>query len=222
MGLDMYLYAERSAPGLTTTATVEDDEYVAGYDFQPADERRRYRDAITLAGLAAQADAASPHATIRVKGVTPPPFGPRTPLVDVCVGYWRKANQIHGWFVDHVQGGEDRCQSTPVTRAQLEELRNECQYVLGSTRLVPGQVVRGVALHMDGTYGVREEPMLVDGQQLYDTRIAMDRLPTREGFFFGGTAYDEGYWRDLEDTIVIITRALSAPEDTTFSYHASW
>lgn len=26
------------------------------------------------------------------------------------VGYWRKANQIHKWFVDNVQGGVDNCQ----------------------------------------------------------------------------------------------------------------
>ena len=25
------------------------------------------------------------------------------------VGYWRKANHIHKWFVDNVQGGNDDC-----------------------------------------------------------------------------------------------------------------
>ena len=25
------------------------------------------------------------------------------------IGYWRKANQIHNWFVENVQGGEDDC-----------------------------------------------------------------------------------------------------------------
>ena len=25
------------------------------------------------------------------------------------VGYWRKANHIHKWFVDNVQNGEDDC-----------------------------------------------------------------------------------------------------------------
>ena len=24
-------------------------------------------------------------------------------------GYWRKANQIHSWFVENVQNGEDNC-----------------------------------------------------------------------------------------------------------------
>lgn len=42
------------------------------------------------------------------------------------VAYWRKANQIHGWFVDNIQGGVDECQESPVTREQLDELRQLC------------------------------------------------------------------------------------------------
>jgi len=35
------------------------------------------------------------------------------------VGYWRKFNALHAWFVDNVQGGVDECQSTIVTKKQL-------------------------------------------------------------------------------------------------------
>ena len=38
------------------------------------------------------------------------------------IGYWRKANQIHRWFVDNVQGGVDDCGDYLVTKEQLEEL----------------------------------------------------------------------------------------------------
>lgn len=37
--------------------------------------------------------------------------------------YWRKANAIHKWFVDNVQAGTDDCGTYPVSRDQLEELR---------------------------------------------------------------------------------------------------
>jgi hypothetical protein len=37
--------------------------------------------------------------------------------------YWRKSNQIHKWFVDNVQGGEDDCGNYFVSREQLEELK---------------------------------------------------------------------------------------------------
>lgn len=32
------------------------------------------------------------------------------------VAYWRKANQIHRWFVNIVQGGEDDCNPYEVTK----------------------------------------------------------------------------------------------------------
>jgi hypothetical protein len=45
------------------------------------------------------------------------------------VGYWRKANAIHAWFVDNVQGGVDECQESPVTREQLQTLFKLCEAV---------------------------------------------------------------------------------------------
>lgn len=37
-------------------------------------------------------------------------------------GYWRKANAIHKWFVDNVQGGSDNCAEYIVSTAKLERL----------------------------------------------------------------------------------------------------
>ncbi len=50
--------------------------------------------------------------------------------VEVEVGYWRKANHIHKWFVDNVQGGEDECRPHEVYDEHLEELRRLCKEVL--------------------------------------------------------------------------------------------
>lgn len=44
--------------------------------------------------------------------------------------YWRKANQIHRWFVHNVQGGEDDCRRYPINREQLEELLRLVKSVL--------------------------------------------------------------------------------------------
>ena len=38
------------------------------------------------------------------------------------IGYWRKANAIHRWFVENIQDGDDRCQLSYVERDQLAEL----------------------------------------------------------------------------------------------------
>tara|TARA_R100000278_G_scaffold110920_1_gene88296 strand:- start:582 stop:1043 length:462 start_codon:yes stop_codon:yes gene_type:complete len=46
------------------------------------------------------------------------------------VMYWRKANAIHGWFVDNCQDGIDDCQRTHVSVEQLKELRDLCQRVI--------------------------------------------------------------------------------------------
>jgi hypothetical protein len=46
------------------------------------------------------------------------------------VGYWRKANQIHRWFVENVQNGVDDCGEYSVSKSELETLRNICTEVV--------------------------------------------------------------------------------------------
>lgn len=46
------------------------------------------------------------------------------------LGYWRKANHIHQWFVENVQGGEDDCGNYYVEREQLQTLVDLCKEVL--------------------------------------------------------------------------------------------
>lgn len=101
------------------------------------------------------------------------------------VGYWRKANQIHNWFVENVQDGEDECQRSYVTTEQLQELKETCEKVLA------------------------------------DHNLAEELLPCQSGSFFGGTDYDEWYFRDLEDTVKILEDALENDEGA-FYYQASW
>lgn len=48
------------------------------------------------------------------------------------VAYWRKANQIHSWFVQHVQNGVDDCGDYYVDRKQLKALRALCKKALNS------------------------------------------------------------------------------------------
>jgi hypothetical protein len=50
--------------------------------------------------------------------------------VSVTVGYWRKANAIHQWFVDNCGEGEDNCKPYDVSREKLLELRDLCREVI--------------------------------------------------------------------------------------------
>lgn len=60
------------------------------------------------------------------------PVTPDSPSAEVrvTVAYWRKANAIHGWFVDNVQDGVDDCRSYYVSPEKLQELRNTAQAAL--------------------------------------------------------------------------------------------
>ena len=45
------------------------------------------------------------------------------------IGYWRKANQIHSWFVQNAQNGNDDCGSHYVSVELLEQLLAVCKKV---------------------------------------------------------------------------------------------
>ena len=50
--------------------------------------------------------------------------------IEVDAMYWRKANAIHGWFVENCQNGLDECQQSYVPREKLVELRDLCKDIL--------------------------------------------------------------------------------------------
>lgn len=118
--------------------------------------------------------------------------------VTITVGYWRKANAIHNWFVKNVQGGEDDCGNYYVSRDNLVELRKECDKVL------------------------KNELML---SVLTDSNSS-DILPPVAGFFFGNDERDEWYFDSVKHTVELIDGLLeSIPKDDitwSFEYHSSW
>ena len=48
--------------------------------------------------------------------------GPQVKEITEELMYWRKANQIHNWFVNNVQDGKDDCGSYYVSFEQIKEL----------------------------------------------------------------------------------------------------
>jgi hypothetical protein len=70
------------------------------------------------------------------KGGEPVKIDPkRVTYVIEEVGYWRKQNQIHQWFVENVQNGVDNCGEYCVSKAQLEELLDLCKKILNDNSL---------------------------------------------------------------------------------------
>jgi len=56
--------------------------------------------------------------------------GMRPKAVEVEVGYWRKANAIHDWFVRNIQDGEDDCGEYYLSKAKAQELLDTVNEVL--------------------------------------------------------------------------------------------
>lgn len=115
------------------------------------------------------------------------------------IAYWRKANQIHKWFVDNVQDGEDNCEYYKVTSDKLQKLVDICNEILNKVELIDGQVLlRDYYQSKDGKsehikeYGI--------GKLIDKPEICEELLPTQSGFFFGGTEYDEWYYEDIRRT----------------------
>jgi len=85
---------------------LEKRTYVRQWDFQKPEEQ--YNVEVTKGGEPAN---------IKSERVT-----------HVCeeLGYWRKANQIHNWFVQNVQDGVDNCGEYAVSKADLQSLLDIC------------------------------------------------------------------------------------------------
>lgn len=136
------------------------------------------------------------------------------------IGYWRKANQIHNWFVKNVQNGVDNCEYYIVSKEQLGDLLSTCQKVLAASELVDGQIINGYSCNSN--YELL--PNYEDGQIISNSSIAEELLPTSSGFFFGGTEYDEYYYSDIKDTIEILEDVLKTTDFNKYTilYHSSW
>jgi hypothetical protein len=109
MGLDMYLEARKYVGRINWRTVPHDLPEGASYnDYETAD--------FTI-----------------LRGIFPPELLKHTDAgssVGINVGYWRKANQIHGWFVRNVQDDEDNCRPYPVSRDNLVELLDTVNKVL--------------------------------------------------------------------------------------------
>lgn len=141
-------------------------------------------------------------------------FEPKEIVYDV--GYWRKANAIHRWFVDNVQGGEDDCREYYVPREKLQDLLDICKEIVRIAQVKKGKIVNGKTMK-DGEW----VDILEDGEYIENASDVAELLPTASGFFFGSTEYDQWYLQDVKETVEILTECLD-DEDGDIYYQSSW
>lgn len=135
------------------------------------------------------------------------------------VGYWRKANQIHKWFVKNVQDGKDDCKQYDVSKEHLETLLKLCDEVIANSKLVAGKVANGYTFK-DGKKKYNWEK----GRVIKDPSVAVKLLPCESGFFFGSTDYNEWYIDDLKHTKIVIESIFKNDPEflANYYYQSSW
>jgi hypothetical protein len=132
---------------------------------------------------------------------------------------WRKANQIHGWFDQRLNGVENVTRYS-VKSSDLVLLLDNCirvkeQLIAGGTKLKEQIVER---IMKDGEIIERSEP-----QPVYvNTALAEQLLPPTPGFFFGSYEYDQWYLNDIDFTIEQLMKILSTKEKSERFYYEAW
>jgi hypothetical protein len=102
MGLDMYLYARRS-------------KYQSSHKWWGGDEPKRFY----------PSELKEFENDILERN-----FSSVETKEDFQIGYWRKANAIHGWIVKNCANGEDNCQTILLSIKAMEKLLSLCVEVL--------------------------------------------------------------------------------------------
>jgi len=145
----------------------------------------------------------------------------RVSYIEEQIGYWRKANHIHKFFVDNVQEGEDDCEDYPVYLEHIKDLLDRCKKVVESFQNSEKTTVKV-------KNGWNQEGDTYCNVEVFtNTKVAQELLPCSSGFFFGGTEYDEYYLGQTIETIEMLEEILKENNNDEFLteeyyYTASW
>lgn len=191
MGLDMYLVKEIYVKNYSKTETSEDGQ-PKGYSIDvKLDGKEIPKDEIDLDEIKS---------------------------ISFEVGYWRKANQIHNWFVNNCAGGDHDKTRMWVSEEQLKELLEICKKVKDVAITSKGQIANGKRFGEGGWVD-----MLEDGIIITNPEEVEKILPTQSGFFFGSTGYDQYYLADIDNTIKILENInFESVGLYDYFYEASW
>jgi hypothetical protein len=205
MGLDMYLYAEKHVSNSSKDFIEKFPEY--------GKETAQYQAVMISTGMDL---------------LPTPEYGGAT--ISKCVGYWRKANAIHGWIVRNLADGVDECQRIFMSREDIVKLRDACVKALDNrSNALPNKEGKSIEIKDMGESDVVNSianAMKQEALKKNTTVVLADPLelePTA-GFFFGNTEKDEYYYSDVERTVDTLNALLASTVDEYYSfyYQASW
>ena len=113
-------------------------------------------------------------------------LGSKSVVQEICIdaGYWRKANQVHNWFVENVQNGQDDCGEYYVGRDKLTELRDLCQKILNDRTKVNELPTASGFFFGSVEYDEYYFNDLTDTVRIIDNALA---LPKSWGFYYSSS-----------------------------------
>ena len=107
-------------------------------------------------------------------------------------GYFRKANEIQAFIESKYAedfGGDINCKDVYLTKDVIMEL-----------------------------YDICKELLAIKGKKKFE-KAAAEKLPTRSGFFFGSTEYDEYYREDLKRYVEMVDKMELDNDYVDYYYH---
>jgi len=114
------------------------------------------------------------------------------------VGYWRKANHIHSWFVENVQKGIDKCQESFVSLERLTELRDLCKEVVerkGDDDFISENLPTGSGFFFGGTdYDEYYYEDCKETIKILDNIIKDEEVVSNIEGVYGGDYYYQASW----------------------------
>ena len=145
---------------------------------------------------------------------------------DTEIGYLRKANAIHNFIVKKYNNGVDNCEPILLDKEKIEEMFEIVKKLIYECKLINGKLENGYTYKKNDNGKLVKEYNYENGYILdqKSKKLASELLPTRDGFFFGSTEYDQWYYKKVKDTIEIIEKVLAETdfEHEIVMYSSSW
>ena len=137
------------------------------------------------------------HSIIVKKGDTPVEHIKPERISEITeqVGYWRKANHIHRWFVENVQNGEDDCGEYYISDDSLLELLDICKRIIENKELASELLPTQPGFFFGSTdYDDYYFEDIENTIEIIESLLS-DRLENEDGSkYFPGSIYYESSW----------------------------
>lgn len=156
---------------------------------------------------------------VKVKrgGVTYPNIKPeRVSYIQEQIMYWRKANQIHGWFTTN---GTELIEEVSY-RLTLDDLKNLLDTCKQVSDILDKSKNKTIQVENGWSGG---EKTFCDIEVFDCEDEITELLPPTQGFFYGSGDIGEYYKETIDETIRFLENEIPlCTEDDEFEYYGSW